>query len=207
MEGEPGLSQSLPQLLPLPNLSTPDALNASLVGSWRGPSSLSQDGLLLSQGLSQSSQQLLGISDSQLETMGQGVGLPQSAGVGLPLAPDLAGMRQAIPLQAAAAGLTQMLPPGLPQGLPQNVLPILTPGGYHLVDASAAAMPPPKHPSVCKAEHANSKAARRGPMDEMRQLVRILVKLMPESSRFLTVPDEGGGGNRVKEEHIKVRDS
>ncbi len=35
------------------------------------------------------------------------------------------------------------------------------------------------------------------------QLVRILVKLMPDSAAFLAVTDEGGGGNRVKEEHIK----
>ncbi|KXZ47052.1 hypothetical protein GPECTOR_38g289 [Gonium pectorale] len=67
----------------------------------------------------------------------------------------------------------------------------------------APAPTPIRHHSVLKPEHKNSKATRRGPMDEMRQLVRILVKLMPESSRFLTVPDEGGGGNRVKEEHIK----
>lgn len=40
-------------------------------------------------------------------------------------------------------------------------------------------------------------------MDEMRQLVRILVKLMPDSLAFLAVSDEGGGGNRVSEDQIK----
>jgi len=40
-------------------------------------------------------------------------------------------------------------------------------------------------------------------MDEMRQLVRILVKLMPNSVHHLSLSDEGGGGNRVSEEQIK----
>ncbi|EFJ52340.1 hypothetical protein VOLCADRAFT_86669 [Volvox carteri f. nagariensis] len=110
----------------------------------------------------------------------------------------LAGMRRATPsrsnrntLDAIFTAVAERLPVSGP----------LTP---KLLD-SWDKLVPPRHPSLTKGhgEHKNSKASRRGPMDEMRQLVRILVKLMPESSRFLTVPDEGGGGNRVKEEHIK----
>jgi hypothetical protein len=48
-----------------------------------------------------------------------------------------------------------------------------------------------------------SKATRRGPMDEMRQLVRILVKIIPHSVGFLASAEEGGGGNRISEERIK----
>ncbi len=48
-----------------------------------------------------------------------------------------------------------------------------------------------------------SKAARRGPMDEMRQLVRILVKIIPHSVGFLASAEEGGGGNRISEDRIK----
>ncbi|CAK0749175.1 hypothetical protein CVIRNUC_001890 [Coccomyxa viridis] len=48
-----------------------------------------------------------------------------------------------------------------------------------------------------------SKATRRGPMDEMRQLVRILVKIIPHSVTFLASAEEGGGGNRISEERIK----
>ncbi|CAL8461761.1 g1292 [Coccomyxa elongata] len=49
----------------------------------------------------------------------------------------------------------------------------------------------------------SSKGTRRGPMDEMRQLVRILVKIIPHSVGFLASPEEGGGGNRISEERIK----
>eukprot|EP00892_Ulva_mutabilis_P010138 jgi/Ulvmu1/7497/UM037_0041.1 len=57
---------------------------------------------------------------------------------------------------------------------------------------------------LVKAEHANSRAARRGPMDEMRQLIRILAKLMPQSERFLRLGGEDSGGNRVSEEQIRA---
>ena len=40
-------------------------------------------------------------------------------------------------------------------------------------------------------------------MDEMRQLVRILVKIIPHSVTFLASAEEGGGGNRISEERIK----
>ena len=44
---------------------------------------------------------------------------------------------------------------------------------------------------------------RRGPMDEMRQLVRILVKLIPHSAPHVAVGDDGGG-NRLSEDQIKA---
>lgn len=40
-------------------------------------------------------------------------------------------------------------------------------------------------------------------MDEMRQLVRILVKIIPHSVEHLATVEEGGGGNRISEERIK----
>jgi hypothetical protein len=47
------------------------------------------------------------------------------------------------------------------------------------------------------------KQTRRGPMDEMRQLIRILVKVMPQSVALVSNTDEQGGGNRISEEQIK----
>lgn len=40
-----------------------------------------------------------------------------------------------------------------------------------------------------------SNAKRRGPMDEMRQLQRILTKLLPGS--IIYMPNQDGGGNKV----------
>lgn len=57
---------------------------------------------------------------------------------------------------------------------------------------------------LVKAEHANSRATRRGPMDEMRQLIRILAKLMPQSEKFLRIGGEDSGGNRVSEDQIRA---
>jgi hypothetical protein len=55
-----------------------------------------------------------------------------------------------------------------------------------------------------KPEHKNSRATRRGPMDEMRQLIRILAKLMPHSEPYLRVGGEdSNGGNRVSEDQIR----
>lgn len=69
--------------------------------------------------------------------------------------------------------------------------------------------PPPKHKTLLKDEHRFSNARRRGPMDEMRQLLRILVKLVPESSLYApgggaSADDVGGGSNRVSEDQIKA---
>lgn len=46
------------------------------------------------------------------------------------------------------------------------------------------------------------RGTRRGPMDEMRQLVRILVKIIPQSFPYLATTEDGGG-NRISEEQIK----
>ncbi|KAL0054150.1 hypothetical protein WJX82_004523 [Trebouxia sp. C0006] len=51
--------------------------------------------------------------------------------------------------------------------------------------------------------HPKSRATRRGPMDEMRQLVRILVKVIPHSVSLISSSEEGGGGNRISEDQIK----
>lgn len=56
-----------------------------------------------------------------------------------------------------------------------------------------------QHPNVPQ----KTKTTRRGPMDEMRQLVRILVKIIPHSVKYIAVADEGGGGNRISEDQIK----
>jgi hypothetical protein len=74
-----------------------------------------------------------------------------------------------------------------------------------LPDASPLPIP---HPSLLKPEHKDSRAIRRGPMDEMRQLLRILVKLFPQAPlSHTTAPDtEGGasgGGNRLSERQIR----
>lgn len=41
--------------------------------------------------------------------------------------------------------------------------------------------------------HKTARGTRRGPMDEMRQLARILVKIIPHSVGLLAVSEEGGG--------------
>lgn len=65
----------------------------------------------------------------------------------------------------------------------------------------ASPLPNLPHPSLMKPEHKDSRAIRRGPMDEMRQLLRILVKLFPQAPLNTSAPDsEGGasgGGNRL----------
>jgi hypothetical protein len=47
------------------------------------------------------------------------------------------------------------------------------------------------------------KQTRRGPMDEMRQLIRILVKILPHSINLISNTEEAGGGNRISEDQIK----
>lgn len=51
----------------------------------------------------------------------------------------------------------------------------------HARSAPAAAPDRKAGPKKLKAEHANSRAQRRGPMDEMRQLLRVLVCILPHS--------------------------
>ncbi|KAK2079148.1 hypothetical protein QBZ16_002839 [Prototheca wickerhamii] len=50
----------------------------------------------------------------------------------------------------------------------------------------------------------SARPTRRGPMDEMRQLVRILLKLLPHSVGHIGGGEEAGGGNRISEEQIKT---
>ena len=72
--------------------------------------------------------------------------------------------------------------------------PVVTHGGK----------PPKADAHKYKPEHKNSRATRRGPMDEMRQLIRILAKLMPHSEPYLRIGGEDtNGGNRVSEEQIR----
>ena len=71
--------------------------------------------------------------------------------------------------------------------------------------------PAPQHdadtPSMLNPEHAESRAEsranRRGPMDEMRQFLRIMVKVLPQSMKFVP-KDEDGSGNKVTESQIKL---
>jgi hypothetical protein len=78
----------------------------------------------------------------------------------------------------------------------------------HGQDPSAAAAgcfqgPGGARQAPAKVEHYASRATRRGPMDEMRQLIRILAKLMPNSERNLRIAHDDSGGNRVSEEQIR----
>ena len=43
------------------------------------------------------------------------------------------------------------------------------------------------------------KSGRRGPMDVMRQLFRILLKLFPQSVTLVSTKEEANGGNRISE--------
>ena len=52
-------------------------------------------------------------------------------------------------------------------------------------------------------EPRTSRAGRRGPMDEMRQLVRILCRMLPDSLSYLDLSEGEGGGNRTSEDQIK----
>jgi hypothetical protein len=62
------------------------------------------------------------------------------------------------------------------------------------------------HPSLKKAEHRLSRATRRGPMDEMRQLMRILTKLLTADNgvRQVLVEDQVRGRGRSREEGTAV---
>lgn len=90
----------------------------------------------------------------------------------------------------------------------------LPPPSHHFTPAAsnsdltgmAHTTPSAGYPPRYAADHGppKAKSTRRGPMDEMRQLVRILVKLIPHSVDHIATSDEGGGGNRISEEQIKV---
>ena len=88
-----------------------------------------------------------------------------------------------------------------PSNVPQPALAALTqrPGSR-----SAPAILPRCEQKPRKAEHEASIAKRRGPMDEMRQLWRILPKLICNSSHLATTKDgDDSGGNKVSEAEIR----
>ena len=112
---------------------------------------------------------------------------------------DITDSQPILTIPDAPAGLHQYVGPyaGALPAFPWFPCPALSPVEY-IVQLNK-----PTHHSLMKPEHKNSRAARRGPMDEMRQLVRILVRLMPNSAVYLPGSAEGGGGNRVSEDQIK----
>ena len=83
-------------------------------------------------------------------------------------------------------------------------------GGGQRRRSPAATSPPPTSPSgrgganTGAGATGRSRAARRGPMDEMRQLVRILLKLLPQSAAHVSGTADDGGGNRLSEDQIKA---
>ncbi len=88
--------------------------------------------------------------------------------------------------------LPVLTPPTLAMGLDPTLM--FFPHAY-LAPRPVVVEPPRR--AAAKPEHEDSRAKRRGPMDEMRQLVRIMVKFLPHSLRLLSATDEPGGGNRV----------
>lgn len=54
-----------------------------------------------------------------------------------------------------------------------------------------------------KRKVSENKLSRRGPMDEMRLLVRILLKLFPHSAELAAPQEEYGGGNRLTGDQIR----
>ncbi|CAG9465236.1 unnamed protein product [Pedinophyceae sp. YPF-701] len=74
--------------------------------------------------------------------------------------------------------------------------------------AITAPRPPTSAPSTATTTPQKGRraaATRRGPMDEMRQLVRILCKVIPASAPLLGIdtPSDRGSGNRITEEQIR----
>ena len=105
--------------------------------------------------------------------------------------------QQAAPLHAST-GLEQ---PEHQHQMQMHMMPVVMHGleqGYPKAEEMAG-----QAPSGSGRGSRGSRATRRGPMDEMRQLVRILVKVIPQSSAQILSSDEGGGGNRISEEQIK----
>ena len=54
-----------------------------------------------------------------------------------------------------------------------------------------------------KPEYATSNAARRGPMDDMRQFYRIAMAIIPNSAQDFGEEKESGGGNCIPEKTIR----
>ncbi|GBF98472.1 hypothetical protein Rsub_11682 [Raphidocelis subcapitata] len=137
-----------------------------------------------------------GLSDVELEAVrGLQKLLPEELEAAAARVPSLAGLAG---LDASAAMALLAAQPGLGLGG-------LSPGGGGGgAGRGKGKQPKGVHPSLKKAEHRHSRATRRGPMDEMRQLMRILTKLLTADNgvRQVLVEDQGGG-NRVSEDQIK----
>ncbi len=88
--------------------------------------------------------------------------------------------------------------------LPQPGLRYTPAGSNSDLTGMQGTIPASGYPSTADAAPTKAKSTRRGPMDEMRQLVRILVKLIPHSVEHIANSEEGGGGNRISEEQIKI---
>lgn len=94
-------------------------------------------------------------------------------------------MSQQLELAWQRAGGSQ---PSLDLGLPSQpelIPPIPKPIQHYSLDSPSNAAPIHLHKTA--------RGTRRGPMDEMRQLARILVKIIPHSVGLLVVGEEGGG--------------
>lgn len=117
---------------------------------------------------------------------------------GLPLTDDAGNLSAVLKAAAAAAGVP-------PHQLTQlDILNHLQQQQYYQPQqALQYQQQQQRHASVAKPEHAASVAKRRGPMDEMRQLQRILTKLLPRSGVYMPSGTDGGG-NKVQAEQIKV---
>lgn len=96
------------------------------------------------------------------------------------------------------------------EGLQRN---IVTPGvqGYPLpgvLNMIHHTMGPPvedttQPSSADSGKGKRKRPSRRGPMDSMRQLVRILLKLFPHSAHLIPSLEEYGGANRITETQIR----
>ncbi|KAG7672848.1 hypothetical protein Ndes2526B_g08322 [Nannochloris sp. 'desiccata'] len=77
--------------------------------------------------------------------------------------------------------------------------------GDYMTYASLAGFAPPEDDTQQLPARVSKgkKQTRRGPMDEMRQLIRILVKIFPHSINLISNTEEAGGGNRISEDQIK----
>jgi hypothetical protein len=140
---------------------------------------------------------------------------PRAAAFGDPsTTPGRHAVLNALAAAAAAAADGTPTPPDVIPGLhvgyhggDTSIPPMGTMVDHHCQDPYAMGSYPPelwqRHISLAKLEHAGSIAKRRGPMDEMRQLARILSKLLPSSAHLMPGGTDGGG-NKVQADQIKA---
>jgi hypothetical protein len=116
-------------------------------------------------------------------------------------------MRDECRLQGKMSNVLQaqfnLVPLKTEAGLGASAAPAPAAAGPRTQLAPAADHAPNAIGRTPKVEHRNSRATRRGPMDEMRQLIRILAKLMPNSEIYLRLGGDDNGGNRVSEDQIR----